>query len=173
MAELLTHVLVPFIVLSALRWQVDWMERRWIPVAMGGAAVPDLGKVGLVIDASTVQGIMGVPFEWTPVGTLAGVLVIAAAIAIWFNSERHTAYGWLVFGGLSALVLDGLRVYADGFANFWLYPLWWRPPAAGWYVSSDFRVTVLVVGIAAVVFVVDRWLIEPDSDDCGEQHRDQ
>lgn len=167
MADLLTHVLVPFIALSALRWRVDGIDRRWIPVAMGGAILPDLGKVGLVLDDSTVQWILGVPFEWTPVGTLAGVLVIAGAIAVWFGSERQTAYGWLVFGGLSALVLDGFRVYADGLANFWLYPLWWRPPTAGWYVSSDFRVTVLVVVSAAAVFVVDRWLIEPDSDDGG------
>lgn len=158
MADLLAHVLVPFIVLTALRWRVD-IDRRWIPVAMGGAAVPDLGRVGVLIDDSMVQSVLRMPFEWAPIGTLAGVLVISAAIAVWFPSERRVAYGWLLVGGSTSLVLDGLRVYADGFASFWLYPVWWRPPTLSLYVSSDYRVTGLAVAFTLAVFVLDRYVM--------------
>lgn len=159
MADLLTHVLVPFVVLTVLRWSVVRIDRRWIPVAMGGAAVPDLGKVGLLLDDSTVEVVLGVPFSYGPIGTLAGVLVISGAIAVWFGSARRVAYGWLVFGGLTALVLDGLRAYADGVANFWLYPVWWRPPTPSLYVSSDYRVTALAVACTLAVFVLDRYVM--------------
>lgn len=157
MADLLAHVLVPFIGLTALRWRIEF-DRRWIPVAMGGAAVPDLGRVGVVLDDSLVQAVLGMPFEWAPVGTLAGMLVISAAIAIWFRSKRQIAFGWLVVGGGLSLVLDGLRVYADGAASFWFYPIWWRPPTPNLYVTSDYRVTALVLVVAGGVFLVDRRL---------------
>jgi hypothetical protein len=158
MADLLTHVLVPFIVLTVLRWRVA-IDRRWLPVAMGGAAVPDLGKVGMVADDSMIEALVGVPFSYGPIGTVAGVLVISAAIAVWFRDDRRRAYGWLVFGGLASLLLDGLRVYADGYASFWLYPVWWRPPTPGLYVSSDYRVTAVVVLLAVGVVLVDRFVV--------------
>lgn len=49
MADLLTHVLVPYILLTVIGWRID-IPKRWIPVAMGwgGAAVPDLVKISLV-----------------------------------------------------------------------------------------------------------------------------
>lgn len=157
MADLLTHVLVPFVLVTVIRWRVDGIDRRWIPVAMGGAAVPDLGKVGIILDDSSIEAVLGIPFSWAPMGTMAGVVIITAAIAVWFESDQRVAYGWLVFGGLSALVLDGLRAFADGSAGFWLYPLWWRPPTPNWYVSSDYRVTLIAIAIAGAVLLLDRW----------------
>lgn len=156
MADLLTHVLVPFIVLIPLAWWVDF-DRRWVPIAMGGAVIPDLGKLGLVIDDSVVETVLGVPFSYGPVGTVAGVLAISAAIAVWFDSNRAKAYGWLLTGGSLSLVTDGLRAFADGLANFWLYPLWWRPPTPSLYVSSDYRVTVLAILLSIAVFAVEFW----------------
>lgn len=165
MADLLTHVLVPFIVFTVLRWRFVWIERQWVPVAMGGAAVPDLVKVGIVVDDSMVEGAIGVPFSWSPIGTLGGLLVLAAAIAVWFGEDRRRVYTWIVVGGLSALVLDGLRAYADGFSGFWFYPLWWRPPTPSLYVSSDLRVTAVAVMVAALVLIGDRWMIRRDASD--------
>lgn len=159
MADLLTHVLVPFIGLTVLGWRIEWIEDRWIPVAMGGAAIPDLTRIDLVLDDSVIEGVLGIPFSWGPVGTLAGVMVIGGAIALWFTKEQGRVFGWLLVGGLSALVLDGLRAYADGLASFWLYPIWWRPPTPSLYVSSDYRATVVAVFFATGVFLVDRWVI--------------
>lgn len=159
MADLLTHVLVPFIAMTMLEWRLEWVETRWIPVAMGGAAIPDLAKVRLVIDESTISTLLDLPFSWGPIESLAGVLAISGAVAIWFESERRQVYGWLVFGGLSSLLLDGLRAFADGQSTFWLYPLWWRPPTPNLYVSSDYRVTALVLFLAIGVITADRYVV--------------
>ena len=155
MADLLTHVLVPYVVLTVANWWIDVAD-RWIPVAMGGAAIPDLVKLDVLLDDATIERVLGLPFSWEPISSLGGVLVVAAAIAVLFDhSERRRAYAWLVFGGLSALVLDALRAFADGQASFWLFPIWWRPPTPNLYVSSDPRVLASALALAGTVSIVD------------------
>lgn len=160
MADLLTHVLVAYVVLTVAGWRGGWLEPRWVAVGMGGAAVPDLVKVERLVDEGVVQSALGIPFEYDPVSSLAGVLVIAAAITLFFGHARRRVYALLVAGGLLSLVLDGLRVYVDGSSSFWLYPLWWRPPTPGLYVTADARVVVIAVAVAAVVALVDRYLVK-------------
>jgi hypothetical protein len=156
MAELLTHALVAYALLTVLGWRVDWLTRRWTAVGIAGVAIPDLIKVDLLVDADLLSAVLGVPFEFDPIATVWGVLLIAGAIAVLFERHRR-AFVVLVAGGGSALVLDGLRLYADGRAGYWLYPLWWRPPTPGWYVSSDPRVLIVGLAVAGVVFALDRW----------------
>lgn len=157
MADLLTHVLVPFVLLTPASWQLPWLERRWIVVGMAGAAIPDLVKFGLVLDNGVVETLTGLPFTYAPISSLGGVLIVAGAIAVLFADRVRRAYGYLLGGGLSALLLDGMRVFADGRADFWLYPLWWRPPSPTLYVSSDPRVTAIAVVLALAVFLTDRY----------------
>jgi hypothetical protein len=158
MADLLTHVLVPYILLTALGWVVDVPEQM-IPVAMGGAAIPDLVKINIIVDADLVSGILGVPFSFSSISSLAGVVLISGVIALSFGDDcRRSAYGFLLFGGATALVFDGLRVFADGAAGFWLYPLWVRPPTPNLYVTSDPTVAVVAVITALVVGLLDRYL---------------
>jgi hypothetical protein len=126
---------------------------------MGGAAIPDLVKVERLVDEGVIQSVLGVPFEYDPVSSLAGVLVIAGAITLFFGHARRRVYALLVTGGLSSLVLDGLRVYVDGSSSFWLYPLWWRPPTPSLYVTADARVAVVAVAVSIGVFVVDRYVV--------------
>lgn len=159
MADLLTHVLAAYVLLTVVGWWVAWLEPRWVAVGMGGAAVPDLVKVERLVDESVVQSALGVPFEYDPVSSLAGVLVVAGVVTLCFGDARRRVYALLVAGGLLSLVLDGLRVYVDGYADFWLYPLWWRPPTPGLYVTSDVRVVVVAVVVSAAVFAVDRRVI--------------
>lgn len=159
MADLLTHVLVAYALLTVASWRVDVITRPWVAVGMGGAAIPDLTRVDLVLDETAVEALLRSDFAYAPIGTLAGVLVIGAAITAAFERRYwRRAYAFLLFGGFSALVLDGLRVYADGRAGFWLYPLWWRPPTPNLYVSSDPRVTALAILVAGAVFATDRWI---------------
>jgi len=157
MAELLTHVLVPYLLLTPASWRFRWLRRRWIVIAMAGAAIPDLVKVDIVLDNALIESATGLPFSYAPISSLAGVLVIAGAIALLFAARSRRAYGYLLFGGFSSLALDGMRVFADGRADFWLYPLWWRPPTPSLYVTSDPRVTVLSVTAALAVFLADRY----------------
>lgn len=156
MADLLTHVLVPFILLTPLGWRFDWLESRWTAVAMGGAAIPDLVKLSVLLDARTIEALLGVPFSYRAVSSAGGLLLIAAAIALLFAEARRRVFGFLVVGGSSALVLDGLRAFADGYANPWLYPFSYaRIPTPSLYVTSDVGVTLLAVGLGLAVFILD------------------
>jgi hypothetical protein len=156
MADLLTHVLVPYIILTIVGWRVDF-PRRWIPVAMGGAAIPDLVKIEILVDAGTIEQLAGVPFSYAPISSLGGVLVISAGITVLFERRVYSrAYGFLLFGGVTSLILDGLRVFADGYAGFWLYPLWIRPPTPSWYVTSNPNVLLGTLATAGIVTLVDR-----------------
>jgi hypothetical protein len=160
MADLLTHVLAAYVALTVAGWWVAWLHPRWIVLGMGGAAIPDLVKVERLVDEGVVQSVLGVPFQYDPVSSLAGVLVIAGAITLFFGQERRRVYALLAAGGFLSLVLDGLRVYVDGSSSFWLYPLWWRPPTPSLYVTADARVVLVAVAVAAVVAVVDRYLVD-------------
>ncbi|EMA22369.1 metal-dependent hydrolase [Haloarcula argentinensis] len=158
MADLLTHLLVPYMLLTAASWRVDWVDQRWVVVGMGGAAIPDLVKVGIVVDRRIVEALLGVPFTYMPLSTLGGVLLLAGIIAVAFE-RRHwrPVFGLVTFGGLTSLLLDGMRVYADGRASAWLYPFTnWRPPTPSLYVSSDPTVLVVALLTAGTVAVLDR-----------------
>ncbi|WP_415380215.1 metal-dependent hydrolase [Halosimplex sp. TS25] len=158
MADLLTHVLAVYVLLTVASWRFESLTPRWVAVGMCGGAIPDLVKTELVLDSAVVEGVLGVQFSYGPVSTLGGVLLIAAAITLVF-ARRHWrhAYAFLVVGGVTSLVLDGLRVYADGRAGPWLYPFtWWRPPTPSLYVTSDPRIVLVAIAVAGVVFAVDR-----------------
>jgi hypothetical protein len=158
MADLLTHVLVPYVLLTVASWQFNWLTKRWIVIGMAGAAIPDLVKLGIVLDDAVIESLLGMPFSYSPISSLGGVLLIAGAIAIFFERHRQRVLLFLLFGGLSSLVVDGLRVFADGRSGFWLYPVtWWRPPTPSLYVTSDIRVLIGAMMISAVVFSLDRW----------------
>ena len=158
MADLLTHMLVAFTLVTIASWAVDWLDRRAAVLAMGGAAIPDLTKVDLLLDADTVETALGVPFSYSPLSTLGGVFLVAALLTLAFDRALWPrVYGLFVVGGVSALVLDGLRAYADGQASAWLYPFTnWRPPTPSLYVSSDPRVLVFALLVTGVVFIVDQ-----------------
>lgn len=155
MADLLTHVLVPYILLTVLGWFLE-VPSHWIPVAMGGAAIPDLVKIRVLLDETVIQEALGVSFSYAPISSLGGVLVIAAGITVAFErKDRTRVYGLLVLGGVISLVVDGLRVFADGYASYWLYPLWVRPPTPSLYVTSDARVLLVTLSISGLVTLID------------------
>ncbi|MFB6073465.1 MAG: hypothetical protein ABEJ89_00470 [Haloarculaceae archaeon] len=157
MADLLTHVLVPYVLLTVASWRVGWITDRWIAVGMGGAAIPDLVKIHVLIDDSTVASALGVPFSFDPISSIAGLVLLGGAIALLFGEYRRRAFAFLAFGGATALALDGLRVFADGRSDFWLYPLWWRPPTPSLYVTSNPLVLAVALVVAGGVFTVDRY----------------
>ncbi|RLN01903.1 hypothetical protein [Haloarcula sp. Atlit-7R] len=158
MADLLTHLLALYILLTVMSWRVDWLDRRWVVVGMGGAAIPDVVKVRIVVNEETVGALLGVPFTYMPLSTLGGVLLLAGLITVAFERRYWgRVFGLMTFGGLTSLLLDGLRVYADGRASAWLYPFTnWRPPTPSLYVSSDPTVLVVALLAAGAVAVLDR-----------------
>lgn len=157
MAVLLMHVLVPYVILTVAGWQFNWLTKRWIAIGMAGAAIPDLMKIQILLDDNLIESILGIPFSYAPISSLGGVLLIAGGITVFFETQRRRIFSFLLFGALSSLVVDGLRVFADGRSGFWLYPFsWWRPPTPSLYVTSDVRVLLTAILVSAVVFALDR-----------------
>lgn len=157
MAVLLMHVLVPYVILTVAGWQFNWLTKRWIAIGMAGAAIPDLMKIQILLDDNLIESILGIPFSYAPISSLGGVLLIAGGITVFFETQRRRIFSFLLFGALSSLVVDGLRVFADGRSGFWLYPFsWWRPPTPSLYVTSDVRVLLTTILVSVVVFALDR-----------------
>ena len=156
MADLLTHLLVAYAVLTAVSWRVDWLDRPWVVVGVGGAAIPDLVKLDVVLDDAAVSATLGVPFSYEALSTLGGVVLVAGVLALAFP-RRGRAVGLVAAGGVLSVLGDGLRMYADGRASAWLYPVSnWRPPTPNLYVSADPRVLLVALLFAGVVWLVDR-----------------
>ncbi|WP_336326828.1 metal-dependent hydrolase [Halovenus sp. HT40] len=162
MAELLSHVLFAFGLFTIVGWAVDWLDRKWVAVGAVGSLFPDLNRLDLLIDDYTVSQMLGVPFDWGGLSTLGGVVLLATAGAVLFASreERVRGFGLLFAGGISHLLVDGVKGWADGAGSTPLYPLsWWRPPTPGLYVSSDRWVLGIAVVFGLVVFLLDRRVI--------------
>ncbi|WP_231852337.1 hypothetical protein [Haloquadratum walsbyi] len=95
MAVLLTHVLVPYIILTVASWQFNWLTDRWIVIGMAGAAIPDLIKIEIIVDAGVVETLLGVPFKYAPISSLGGALLIAGAITVFFERQRRQIFSFL------------------------------------------------------------------------------
>lgn len=160
MADLLTHILVAFVVLTIAGWRIDWLARRWIAVGMVGALLPDLNQLGRLLSGPAIERLVGVPFHYGAFHTIGGVLVLAGLGAVLFAEHHWRAFGVLLAGGLSHFLVDGFKMHADGRAETWLYPItWWRHPAPDLYVSANPRVLAVALACATVVFTVDRYWI--------------
>ena len=157
MAELLTHVLVAYAVLAVVGWRVDWLTSRWIALGTAGALLPDLNQLGRLLSGPTIERMLGVPFAYGALHTVGGIVLLAGLVALFF-AQRRRAFAVLVAGGLSHLLLDALKMHADGRAGTWLYPLtWWRHPAPDLYVSADPRVLAAALVGATAVLAVGRY----------------
>ena len=63
-AELFTHVVAAFAIVVVLSWQVEWITPPMVPVAMVGAAIPDLNRMRLVVPNEGIEAVLGIPCEW-------------------------------------------------------------------------------------------------------------
>lgn len=160
MAELLSTICVAYVLLTVASWRIEWLTRRWIVLALAGTAIPDLVKIDLVVEARLVENALGLPFAYTPLGTFGGVALVSGIATLAFARRHWKRVFPLVFtGGAVGVLVDGVRVFADGKAGFYLYPVWWRPPTPGLFVSADPRVLVVSALVTVIVFALDRFVI--------------
>jgi len=160
MTDLFSHVLLAYTIFTVASWRVDWLTKRWVAVGMIGSLLPDLSRIGMFVTDATIETTLGVPFSIGAIHTLGGVVLFSAIGSLVIADHRRRAFGLLIAGGLSHLLTDGLKVWVDGAAGAWLYPLsWYRHPTPGLYVSSDPRVLVAIGLVALIVALVDRRLI--------------
>lgn len=156
MADVLTHVLVGYVVGVCLALRYDWVKTHHVTLVMIGALSPDFVKLNLLVADEVVATLLGLPFSWSPLHTLGGtVLVILLGSLLLAPEHRNRAIVLLAIGAASHHALDValLTVTGHSYAVFW--PLTaYRPPSGGLYLSSD-RLPALVAGLAATA----AWLV--------------
>jgi membrane-bound metal-dependent hydrolase YbcI (DUF457 family) len=170
MSEWLTHVFVAYSLLTLASWRLDWLDERWIAVGVVGSILPDFSRLDLLVDADTVTAVLGIPFEWGAIHTLAGVVLLAGIGAVLFDRrhEQVRAFGLLCAGGALHILVDVPQPYADGqtLTNRYLYPLPpWRLPIPGVYVSPDRWLAVVSLTVAVAVFLANRYVVPAEQSD--------
>lgn len=152
MPDLLTHVVLAYASCQIMVAR-GWIDRRHVPIGMGGAAIPDLAKLYLVVDLDSISASIGVPLTWQALHTLGAALLVALGVAVLFEEvERRTVFGLLAGGSMIHLFLDSFVKRADGFVPPYLYPVsWYQPPSGNLLLSSDLWPSLVAVGIAVLV----------------------
>ena len=153
MADVLTHVLVGYIIGQLLAFRYDWMEPHHITLVMIGALSPDFVKINLVVPDELVQAVLGIPFSWSPLHTLGGsVLVILLGSLLLAPEYRRHAILLFLIGALSHHALDLALLNASGYSYAVFWPITeYRPPSGDLYRSSDpWPALVAAVGAALV-----------------------
>lgn len=158
MPDLLTHVLLAYALATAATWAVPRFEQRFVPVAMIGAALPDIAKLYLLVDSSTVEAALGLPFDWVALHTLGPTVALAGMGALCFHSEDlRLAFACLAGGAGLHLLMDLAVIRVAGVAPPYLFPLtWWEPPSANLLLSSDPWPWMVATLLAVGVWVLDR-----------------
>lgn len=158
MADVLTHVLWGYVLGTLLSFRYEWLDKRFVTVVMLGALVPDLAKVGLIVDDALVAHALGVPFSWFAIHTPAGSLVACAVGALFVGDGYRTrVFALLVVGAASHHALDALLLDPSGYSYMLAWPLsTYHPPTPGLYLSSDRWPAVVSASLAAVVWAVRR-----------------
>ena len=152
MADVLTHVLVGFLIGTLLSVRYDWLGPEFVTLVMIGALSPDFVKIDMVIPGETVAALLGIPFSWSPLHVLAGTVIVVLLGSLLVAPEYRTRAIALFFvGAVSHHVLDLLLISTTGYS----YAVFWpvtevRFPRGDLYLSSD-RGPVMVVGALAVV----------------------
>lgn len=162
MAELLTHVLVAYVLATGLSIRYEWITPEYVTMAMIGAVVPDLYRFGMIVSSETIGAAFGVPFSWAGIHTLLGsVLVVCVGTLLVTPRERLRAFLLLTLGMLSHHVLDLLLVSVSGYSYSVFWPLSaYHPPTPGIYLSSDRWPLPLTAAVAAGVWYV-RYRLRP------------
>ena len=118
MADVLSHVLVGYILGTICSWRYDWMGPHHVTLVMIGALSPDFVKISLVLPDEAVQPLLAVPFSWSPLHTLGGsVLVILLGSLLLAPEYRRHAIALFLLGALSHHTLDLALVNASGYSD--------------------------------------------------------
>ena len=166
MADLLTHILVGYVLAVLLSWRADWITAPYITLVMGAAVLPDLNRIELVIPAATVEATLGIPWSWTPLHRVSGTfLVICLGTLLASKQIRRRVFVLLAIGAASHYALDFFLYKPSGLTGPFLWPLTdHRFAVEGFYLSSDRWPALVMMAIAAIVWFLDRRRTRIDSE---------
>lgn len=158
MADLLTHVLIGYVLATYCSFRYAWIGPRMVTVAMVGSTIPDLYRISLLIDNQTIAQLLGVPFNWFGFHTLGGSLATAiVGVALVRHEYRIRVFLLLTLGAASHMLLDSFLVRPTGVTG----PLFWPfiregLPVPGFYLSTD-RWPAVVSGVTAAIVWYGRY----------------
>ncbi|MFC7229661.1 metal-dependent hydrolase [Salinirubellus salinus] len=158
MPDWLTHVLIVYSVCLILSRRCVWLSPPYVAVAMGGALLPDVSKLNLLVSPYAIRQTLDIPFSWTGLHTTGGVVLGSLVGGVLTSAEhRSRVVALLLLGGASHLVADAfLRTPTGG-----SYPLLWpitdyAPQTPGLYLSTDPAPTAVALGIAVALTLLGR-----------------
>jgi hypothetical protein len=158
MADLLTHILTAYVLAALLSLRDDRITPAMTTAAMVGGVVPDLNRIGLVVPASAVESVLGVPFGWDALLTVGGVAVMVGLLTLLVlpRLRRRTA-AMLALGAASHFCLDYLLLFPSGYSHPYLWPVTAAGlPGPDLYLSSARWPAAVAVASAGLVWVANR-----------------
>ncbi|MBS3782590.1 MAG: metal-dependent hydrolase [Candidatus Thermoplasmatota archaeon] len=157
MADLLTHAMVGFTIGTILSWRYKKIISPQITLIMVGTTLPDLIRIGLVLDPVKIEQLSGIPFSWTPLHTTGGVLIIIAIGSLLSLPKDHKKiFTLLAIGAVSHLFLDSLLITTSGYSYAVLWPfIDMRPSTPAFYLSTDVWPAFVTGLIALLVKITD------------------
>lgn len=164
MAELLTHALAGFVIGLVLSWKIRWITPPYVAAVMVGAILPDLNRMELLIPASVIEGMLGIPWTWLVFHRLGGALLVILLLSLFVAQEhRKPVFILLVLGATSHFALDYLLWQAPGTTSMMLWPLLdLEVPFGGFYRSTDRWPALVAIICTGVVIVIERGGISKD-----------
>ncbi len=158
-ADLLTHALVAFSLGTLLSWKFKKIGPSLITMMMVGSVLPDLTRIGLILDSTMIENVLGIPFSWHPLHALGGVLISTTIFTQLFEEDKAKMIFLLTgTGAASHLVLDAFLLKASGRSYTMFFPVTtYNPSIPGFYLSTDL-LPALIAGIIALTI----WKIDPN-----------
>lgn len=151
MADVLTHVLVGYIVGVLLAARVERLGPEHVTVVSFGALSPDLAKASLLVPSTAVEHTVGVPFSWFGLHLLGGTVVVGLLAALLVApGHRRLVFGLVLAGAATHHALDLLLLNVSGYSYPVLWPLTEYTPRAGMLYRSSDRWPALVAGTVAL-----------------------
>lgn len=157
--DLFTHVLTGFVLAMVLSWRFESVRPPFVAVAAIGAFLPDLSRAELVIPASVIENVFGIPWSWSVFHRAGGTLLVIGMLTVVVR-RRHMplVFAMLLLGASSHYALDFMLWKASGQSGALLWPFTgWRFTIDGFYRSSDRWPAVVAIAAATVVVIGDRW----------------
>jgi len=150
MPDVLTHVLVGYVVGSLLAAARDDVGPAAVTLVMAGALSPDFVKIKLLVPGVAVEAALGLPFSWAPLHAVGGTIIVALLSGLLVGpGHRRLTVALVALGAATHLALDSLLITPTGFAAQFLVPFsTYRAPAGMLYLSSD-RWPAAVAAVAA------------------------
>lgn len=154
MPDWITHIAAAYILCTVLGFKYRQFNTPNTVLAMVGALLPDVVKLGLIGD------ILGYDI-WDNIWAAhlpAGSLIIAGMVSLFFRDKR-TAFLFLTLGVATHYALDLLLFNeSGGIALF--FPFYWGQWQLDLFTSDNYYVTLVALLLALLVYLISRWRVK-------------